>query len=723
MGVHDDADFSGYATKAGIKCTDGRTIMHDAFKGQDNEQVPLVWSHGHKDVENILGHAILEARGKDHPEGGGTYMYGYFNDTPKGQAAKKIVAHKDINSMSIWANELMEKLANGTKEVWHGAIKEVSLVLAGANKGAKIDQIRIAHGEFEDDEILEHEAIITMGLPLVHTLGDTNPVSLEEKPDLEKLAADIVEPADPTAEPEKLTVEAQPSSEETPASEPGDPSPSDDTVQHADDATTLQDIYDSWSDEEKNVVHYMIGAALESAASAEHSDITPEGSLTHQEGNTDMSNLFETHGSAAAAGRDNTKVLSHSEFMELMAPVKKGTSTFKEALAQLGHAKAEDGVLAHADTEYGIENIDLLFPDAKALSNQPEWISRRMEWVSEVLGGTKHSPFAKVKTIMADITADEARAKGYVKGTKKVEEVLKLLRRTTGPATIYKKQKLDRDDILDITDIDVVAWLKVEMRIMIEEEIARAILVGDGRNDLDPDKIKDPSGSIDGVGLRSILHDDALFSIKHELAANVAPKEAVKGIVRARTKYRGTGKPTLFISDTFLTDIMLEEDKFGRPLYETEQSLADKLRVSKIVTVDLFDDTENLFAIMVNLQDYTIGSNKGGELTSFQDFDIDFNQEKYLQETRLSGALTKPYSAIVITRALGTEVTGMVTAPSYNGDTHVITVPSKTGVVYTIDDEPVTGSVTITETTEVEARADEGFYIPAGQTRSWVYNF
>lgn len=711
MGVHDNADFSGYATKAGIKCTDGRTIMHDAFKGQDNEQVPLVWAHGHKDVENILGHAILEARGEDHPDGGGTYMYGYFNDTPKGQAAKKIVAHKDINSMSIWANELIEKLASGTKQVWHGAIKEVSLVLAGANKGAKIDNVRIAHGEFGDEELAD-EAIITMGLPLVHNLDKEEPVVIENKPDPEKLAAEVVDkpvvPADPVAktdeelEAEKLAAETTP------------------VVEHADgEDKSLQDVYDSLSVEQKDLVHYMIGAALESEASAEHSDITTEGTLAHQEG-TEMPNLFETNG---VSRRDNSKVLSHDEFTDLMAGVKDGSTTFKKALAALAHDKIEDGTLAHAEGDYGITNIDLLFPDAKALSSQPEWISRRMDWVAAVLDGTKHSPFAKVKTIVADITADEARAKGYVKGSKKVEEVLVLLRRTTGPATIYKKQKLDRDDILDITDIDVVAWLKVEMRLMIEEEIARAILIGDGRSISHPDKIKDPSGSVNGDGIRSILHDDPMYAIKESLAANIAPKDAVKGIVRARTKYRGTGKPTLFISDAFLTDIMLEEDKFGRPLYETEQSLADKLRVTRIVTVDLFDDTDNLFAIMVNLQDYTIGSNKGGELTSFQDFDIDYNQEKYLQETRLSGGLTKPFSAIVILRDLGTEVSGAVTAPSYNGTTHVITIPTKTGVVYTIDDEAVTGSVTITETTEVEAHAATGYYIPVGQTRSWTFNF
>jgi hypothetical protein len=347
-------------------------------------------------------------------------------------------------------------------------------------------------------------------------------------------------------------------------------------------------------------------------------------------------------------------------------------------------------------------------------------LSRRMEWVAKVLDGTKHSPFAKVKSLWADITADEARAKGYVKGNRKVEEVIKLLRRSTGPATIYKKQKLDRDDLLDITDFDVVNWLWAEINLMLMEELARAILVGDGRSSLSDDKIKDPEGAIDGTGIRSILHDDDLYSVKVQLAANVSPKDAVKGLVRARSKYRGTGKPTLFISDSYLTDIMLEEDKFGRALYETEQALADKLRVGDIVTVDLFDDTDDLFAIMVSLSDYTIGSNAGGQLTRFDDFDIDFNQYKYLLETRLSGGLTKLFSAVVVTRATGTLATA--TAPSFDGSTDTITIPSATGVEYTIDDEVVTGNKHITGPTEVVAQPEDGYYLASNTTRSWSYN-
>lgn len=690
-----EADFSGYATKAGLKCSDGRTITADAFAHQDKMKVPLVWQHGHGEPTNVLGHAILEKRSD------GVYCHGFFNDSESGIAAKKLVQHGDITMLSIYANKLVER----AKQVLHGAIREVSLVLSGANPGAIIDSVAVAHADGEV-ETLEDEAIIYTGLTLEHSEADAEVVVHDD---------------------------------------------------NGDDNGTVQAVYDGFTDQQKEVVHFMIGAALEASdGSAQHDDLdatasadvdnatadadadadatadadvnatadaaadapadadanadtnsgdtNSEGDLNHQEGSTDMTrNVFDQDGA-----KPDGPTLTHAQLTAIVESAKKPGGSFK------------DSILAHAD-EYGITDINLLFPDAKALTTSPEFISRRMEWVSTVLGGTKHSPFAKVKSLFADITSDEARAKGYVKGTRKVEEVFGLLRRTTGPATIYKKQKLDRDDILDITDIDVVNWLKAEMRLMIEEEIARAILVGDGRSNLDPDKIKDPAGSTDGTGLRSILNDDDLYSVKFPLAANVSPKDAVKGLVRARSKYRGSGKPTLFVSDSYLTDIMLEEDKFGRPLYETEQSLADKLRVKEIVTVDLFDEHPTLFAIMVSLQDYTIGSNKGGELTSFEDFDIDFNQNKYLQETRLSGGLTKPFSAIVVTRDVGTLATA--TQPSFDGTTNTITVPAVTGVSYfdTATDAELTGDVVITSTTEVEARPDAGYYLASNSTNSWTY--
>ena len=683
------ADFSGYATKVGLKCSDGRTIMRGAFAHQDKKTVPLVWQHSHDDPKNVLGHAVLEER-ED-----GVYAHAYFNDTSEAKHAKTLVEHGDVVSLSIYANGLKEK----SKQVFHGVIRELSLVLSGANPGALIDQVRIAHSD-DFIETLDDEAIIYTGLELQHDDLQTD----------------------------------------------------DETVEHADTASAdaeteepLGDILDSMSEKQKHAMNYVLEKALEEQAkelgdgkdtAAQHSantesedarsddSNTDEGDLTHQEGTTSMTkNIFDQ----AAAGGGATKTLSHSDFADIMADAKKRGS-FKEALNEaLQHGNLKKEYLAHATNaagqtvDYGIADIEFLFPEAKLDSAGLQIYSRRQEWVKDVLDNVKKLPFAKVRTLVADITADEARAKGYMKGNKKKEEVIKLLRRSTGPATIYKKQKLDRDDVLDIgNDIDIVAWLKVEIRLMLEEELARAILVGDGRSDLSEDRIKDPEGALSGDGIRSILHDDPFYAIPAPLAPNTSPKDMVKELVRARSKYRGSGKPTLFIDDAMLTDILLEEDKFGRPLYENEQSVADKLRVSKIVVVDVFSEYEDLVAIMVNLVDYSIGTNKGGELTSFEDFDIDFNQHKYLQETRLSGGLNKPLSAIVVKRATGTLVTPA--APSFNGATNTVTIPATAGVVW--EGNGVTwapGDHVITETTEVAAAPDEGYYFPANTTRDWTF--
>ena len=675
-----EPDFSGYATRADIRCSDGRTITPDAFKHQDKIEVPLVWQHNHDSPTNILGHAILEHRDASHPDGAGIYCYGFFNDTEAGQTTKALVIHKDVKALSIYANGLVEK----AKTVLHGAIREVSVVLSGANPGAFIDNIRLAHSD-GDVETLEDQAIIYTGLQIEHTADD----------ELDLQHADA----------------------------------SDDDN---DDEESMKDIYDAMSPKEKEVVHFMIGAAIEQYESGDdadngvqHSseededngdtdddndDTNTEGDLMHKEGDTMSRNIFDQNGGGSMTGTaiDTSKRLSHSDLAKIVEAAKRPGGSFKE------------GVLAHAAT-YGIENIELLFPDAKAIENTPQFISRRMEWVATVLNGTKHSPIAAVKTHFADITAAEARAKGYIKGNRKEEEVFSLLSRSVRPGTIYKKQKLDRDDLLDITDVNVVAWLKAEMRLMIEEELARAILVGDGRPANHPDKVKDPMGAIDGVGIRSIFHDDDLYAIKTELPSNVDSRNVVKGLVRAMDDYRGSGGATMFISRASLTDMMLEEDRFGRPLYENKAALADKIGVSQIVTVDLFTEYDGLFAIIVSLADYTVGSNRGGELTSFEDFDIDFNQYKYLQETRLSGGLTKPFSAIVVTRAAGT--LAVATAPSFDGETNTITIPTVTGVTYFIDNVAQTdgAQVTITEPTEVEAMADDTYYLAAGTTRSWYY--
>lgn len=688
----EDADFSGYATRADIRCSDGRTITADAFKHQDQIEVPLVWQHNHDNPMNILGHAILEHRGAEHPDGAGVYCYGFFNDTDAGKTTKQLVHNKDVKALSIYANGLIEK----AKSVLHGAIREVSVVISGANPGAFIDNIRLAHSD-DEIEVLADEAIIYTGLEFEHTAGEV-----------------------------------------------GEP-----TVQHAEDGESanstddnseesIADVYESMSDKEKEVVHFMIGAALEQAAtgtseegesvahSADGADsetegsssddnsstdtITEEGDLAHQEGSSDMTrNQFDQNGAGdTLTGIDTSKRLSHADLEGIIAQAKRPGGSFKEA------------VLAHAQ-EYGIDNIELLFPDAKVIENTPQFISRRMEWVSSVLNGTKHSPIANIKSVFADITGPEARAKGYVKGNRKEEEVFALLARSTRPATMYKKQKLDRDDLLDITDINVVAWLKAEMRLMIEEELARAILVGDNRAANHPDKVKDPAGAVDGIGIRSVLLDDDLYSVKTELPSNVDSRSVVKGIVRAMDDYRGSGNATMFIGRSALTDLMLEEDRFGRPLYANRGELADKVGVSSIVTVDLFSEYDGLFAIIVSLADYTIGTNRGGELTSFEDFDIDFNQYKYLQETRLSGGLTRPYSAIVVSRAAGTPVTP--TAPSFDGGTDTISIPTVAGVQYSIDGVDVAddADIVITEATEVRAEAEATFYIPTGTTKSWYF--
>ena len=570
-----EADFSGYATKAGLKCADGRTIMPDAFKDQDGTRVPLVWQHGHNDSSNVLGHAVLENR----PDG--VYAYGFFNETESGKNTKALVQHGDITAMSIYANKLVER----GKSVFHGSIRELSLVLSGANPGALVDNVNLAHSDGEI-ETLEDEAIIYTGLALEH--------------------------------------DALESDEEAVSHEDGD-------------EKTIQDIYNTFTDEQKDVVHYMIGVALEEGDSAEQSAIdTTEEVLVHQEGTEMKHNVFEQQkGNSPVAPR---QTLTHSQLETIVADAKK-MGSFKES------------ILAHA-VEYGIENIELLFPDARTITNSPEFVARRMEWVAGVINGTRHSPFSRIKSISADITHDEARAKGYVKATLKKEEWFGLTQRVTTPQTIYKKQKLDRDDIIDITDLDVVAWLKAEMRVMLDEELARAVLIGDGRDIADEDKIQEDH-------IRPIAREDEFYAHQTILAADLAGDDIIDAILLQREFYRGAGNPTMYCTERFMTQLLLIKDGQGRRLYGTEAELASALRVSRIVTVPVMEDqlivdvadgvTEhNLLAVLVNLSDYTLGADKGGAVAMFDDFDIDYNQYKYLMETRVSGALTKFKSAQII---------------------------------------------------------------------------
>jgi HK97 family phage prohead protease len=577
-----EADFSGYATKANLKCTDGRTIMPDAFKDCDGNRVPLVWQHGHSDPSNVLGHAILENRVD------GVYAYGFLNDTAGGLNAKKLVQHGDIRAMSIYANQLVER----SKSVFHGVIREVSLVLSGANPGALIDNISFAHSDGQI-ETLEDEAIIYTGLELEHATKE----------------ADTLAPVpDPTVSANPVTN-------------------TDSSVPTEDNDPTVQEVYDSLTPMQRDVVNFMIGAALEEArseASAEHSDENED--ILTQEGTTMPRNVFELNNQV------ETPALTHDDMKGIVADAMK-TGSLKAAVENFAHA-----------TTYGVENIDLLFPDAKSVMERPELITRRMAWVSTVLTGVRHSPFSRIKTLTADLTHDEARAKGYIKANMKKDEFFSLAKRVTTPTTIYKKQKLDRDDIIDITDFDVVAWIKAEMRIMLDEEIARAILFGDGRDIASDDKISE-------TNLRPIAKENALYVHTLEFDPTAAGKsysDLVDEVLLARPFYKGTGSPTFFTTEEVVTRILLTKDEMGRRIYRSVEDIAAEMRVANIVAVEAMESESDLIGVIVNLQDYTVGADKGGDISMFDDFDIDYNQYKYLMETRISGALTRVKSAIVV---------------------------------------------------------------------------
>ena len=652
MGEKRKPDFSGYATKAGLRCSDGRTIMPDAFKHQDNMQVPLVWQHGHDDPENVLGHAILENR-ED-----GVYCYGYFNDTEKADHARQLVQHEDINSLSIFANQLKET----AQKVVHGVIREVSLVLAGANPGALIDNIELAHSDGHLVE-LEDEAVITTGLSLKHE--DASDPSDKEK-------------AGPT----------------------------------------VQEVYDSMSEQQKEVVHFMVGAAVEEAKTekkVEHSAVEVT-EIAHNEDQNDerekMSrNVFESQQDGGASSAEKP-TLSHDDLKGIIADAGR-TGSLKAAV--------ESYALQH-----GIDNIDVLFPDAKLVQDSPEFDKRRTEWVASVLNGTKHAPFSRIKSIVADITHEEARAKGYIKGNLKKEEFFGLTKRVTTPATIYKKQKLDRDDILDITDLDVVAWLKAEMRMMLDEEIARAILIGDGRAVDDEDKIKDPAGSNEGAGIRSILNDDDLYAAKVTVNisdANSSYLEVVEGVMRNMKFYKGSGQPTWYTTQAVLTNMLLVKDTTGRRLWRTPSELAAEVGVASIVPVEVLEDEPDLLGVIVNLRDYTVGTDRGGDVTMFDDFDIDYNQYKYLIETRLSGALTKIRSALVLVKTAAGNALVVPNALAFDGET--IDYVAQTGVVYKRADNgnTVSADITLTEgqSLTIVATPATNYYFENNVEDEWTY--
>lgn len=579
-------DFAGWATRNNVRCADGRTIMQNAFKENDGQKVPLVWNHRHDDPYTVLGHALLENRDE------GVYAYCKFNNTESGQNAKELVQHGDITSLSIYANRLQQDGGN----IIHGVIREVSLVLAGANPKAVIANV-IQHGEELNDE-----AQIYFDEPLVLEHAD------EDKKEKEKTMVEEKKEEEKTMADEKKTAENE---------------------------ETIADVIATFNEKQKKVFYALIGQALSEK----------ENNNESEEDNSVKHNVFDRD------DENQENVISHADLQEVLKDAKRNGSLRESAIQ---HGLEDLQYMAHAD--YGVDPVDYLYPDARNVTATPQMIQRNTAWVSKVMQGVHHTPFSRVKSLFANITGDEARARGYVKGNRKLEEVITLLKRTTTPTTVYKKQKMDRDDIIDITDFDVVAWLKGEMRGMLEEEIARAILVGDGRSPSSDDKINE-------MNIRPIWTDDDLYTIKAAVtpASNATAEDTaklmIKQIIKARKDYKGSGNPTLFTTEDVLTDMLLIQDTTGRDIYDTEEKLRTKLRVKEIVTVPVMEGltrtdseskTRKLAGIIVNLDDYNVGADKGGAINMFDDFDIDYNQEKYLIETRCSGAMIKPYSAIAV---------------------------------------------------------------------------
>lgn len=634
-------DFSGWATKYGVLCSDGSTLIADAFEHQDNVRLPLVWRHNDSIPQNILGHVELT-----HESGKGVRADGYFNKSDTARHSKAMVEHGDLNSLSIRA----VKLKRNGGEVLHGDLREVSLVPVGANPEARIDSVFIQH---EDGMVHEQEdeAIIRMGEFITHE-GDSN---------------------------------------DSGDSEEGS-------------GKTVQEIYDSMNQEQKDVVDLLVTTASGDSLEQEESE-----EINH-EGEAGMSrNVFE--------GED-TQVEGHELTHEQIDQI------FKDG-QRAGSLK--ESMLAHADL-YGITNIDELFPEANKVRTTPDWIKRDDSWVAGVMGGVARTPFSRIKSMSADVTHEDARAKGYITGNKKKDEYYAVAKRVTTPTTIYKKQKLDRDDIIDVTDFDVVAWMKAEMRWMLQEELARAILLGDNRDPGSDDKINESN-------IRPIATDDDFYTTKKYLTEGESVKGMMRKVLRARKDFKGTGRPTLYTTDDFVIDCLLLEDKLGRRYYETEASLAAAMGVKNIVTVEVLeegykdDDGNELMGVMVNINDYTLGADKGGQVSMFEDFDIDYNQNKYLIETRFSGALTRHKSAVSLWL---TEATRVIPDEPVRTDTNTVTVPNTPGVLYyyqTVGNEDVdvtNTDVTLTEENTpytIVAKADSGFRLASNVTTQWTFDY
>lgn len=646
-------DFSGWATKANMLCSDGRVIMKDAFKECDGLTVPLVWNHQHNRPEEVLGHALLENR-ED-----GVYAYGTFNDTESGQNAKLLVQHGDVDRLSIYANKLKQR----GSDVIHGVIREVSLVLAGANPGAQIESV-IMHGDDSSEEgYIRSGELIEPTETLHHAddgeKGEKKVAEENKKPTTKSEDEETVEDVFNTfTEKQKTVVYAMigqaiedatkdQKKNESDKAEKSETKKDEDenTVKHSQEAAenkkdaesnkkdseeTVKDVFDTLTEKQKTVVYAMIGQALEDGDADEDGDDEEEDN--NKGGNNDMKhNVFDQE-------TKSDEVLTHAEMTEI-----------------LEDARRNGGRLSDAVLQHGIEQIDYLFPDAQAVDKVPGFIKRDDTWVSDVMNSVHKTPFSRIKSVFADLTEADARAKGYIKGNLKADEFFSLIKRITTPTTVYKKQALDRDDVIDITDFDVVAWLKTEMRMMLDEEIARAVLVGDGRSSSSNDKINEQN-------IRPIWKDEDIFTVKAEVAVTSAStddqkaKGFIKAAIKSRKNYKGSGNPVMYMTEDMLTNCLLLEDANGRVIYDTVEKLATALRVKKIVSVPVMEDltrevganTHTLAGIYVNLIDYNIGADKGGAVNMFDDFDIDYNAQKYLIETRCSGALIKPYSAVAI---------------------------------------------------------------------------
>lgn len=717
----DDADFGGYATRTNLRCSDGRTILAGAFDQNGGAVVPLVWQHGHNDPVNVLGHAKLELR-ED-----GVYAYGFFNATTAGQHAKEMVKHGDAKFLSIWANDLVERITNAStraKDVVKGNIREVSLVLAGANPGAFIDKVSIAHGYDDVDEDMIDEAYITTGVEIevggVLTHADETKTvesvlaTLNEEQQtavsflvgraLGLANGDVIEHSDTDPAPE---ADPAPAGDGDP--EP-DPAPDGDPAPEADVDPEAQPEGDPSPEAEPEADPAPVGDGDPTPEADPSPEAEPEAEgddavqHSNQEDNRMTHNVFDSASGAATTARP-TASLSHGDLESIIEDWKtSGDGSLKKAFNRYA---IQHGVMVDGSLQHGIDNIDYLFPDARTLENSPAFVSRRMEWVQNVLNGVRKSPFARIKSLSADITFEDARAKGYIKGNLKKEEFFALSKRETTPQTIYKKQKLDRDDVIDITDLDVVAWLKAEMRVMLDEELAGAILVGDGRSQGDEDKITETK-------IRPIATDGELYVTEvhvNMLDSNSTVEELVDAATTARKFYKGSGVPSFYTTEDTIAKFLNVKDNFGRRIYDNLGAVASALRVREVVPVEVMERDSTLLGIMVNLADYTLGMDRQGAVTMFDDFDLDYNKLIYLIETRCSGALTQPKSALVFRQTASNSVLlAAPAAPVFDEDDSTVTVPTVSNVVY---HSGTAAGATLTTGAPVTLDEDEDLHVVA----------